>query len=102
MPYIKKERRMEIGGGSLPETSGELNYKITMDILRYVSVKGISYATFNDVLGALEGCKLEFNRRVISRYEDSKIYENEDLYDNLIFKLMEIDSDIHNKKGLHD
>ena len=75
MPYIKAERR-----GLDPETAGELNYLFTEAILNYVKKRGVSYQTFNDCLGALEGCKLELYRRSISLYEDGKIKEHGDVY----------------------
>jgi hypothetical protein len=39
-----------------------------------------SYQSINDVLGALEGAKLEFYRRIAAPYEDTKIQENGDVY----------------------
>ena len=41
---------------------------------------GNSYATINDIIGALEGAKMEFYRRVVAPYEDEKIKENGDVY----------------------
>lgn len=71
-------------------------------ILRYIGVQGISYRVINDVIGALEGAKLEFKRRkgpglnnvlnafdevktdfyrrVAAPYEDEKIKQNGDVY----------------------
>lgn len=81
MPYIKQERRKELVAGSLPiETPGELNFKFTSDINYYIVNKGLSYQTINDIVGALEGAKLEFYRRVAAPYEDTKIKENGDVY----------------------
>jgi hypothetical protein len=34
----------------------------------------------NDVVGALDGAKAEFQRRVVAPYEDKKIRENGDVY----------------------
>jgi len=42
--------------------------------------EGLSYRTINDILGALEGAKLEFYRRVAVPYENSKLSENGDIY----------------------
>jgi hypothetical protein len=81
MPYIKADKRWDIQSGAvLPTIAGELNYKITQVLLDYVKSKGASYQTFNDILGALEGAKQEFYRRVVSKYEDQKISENGDVY----------------------
>jgi len=51
-----------------------------MEIKAYLRTKGISYQTFNDIIGALEGAKLEFYRRVVVRYEEEKIKANGDVY----------------------
>lgn len=86
MPYIKQDRRIEfrrVGeSGHNPETTtaGELNYEITLKLLKHLRVNGTSYQTINDIVGALEGAKLEFYRRVAVPYEDLKIKENGDVY----------------------
>jgi hypothetical protein len=61
-------------------TPGMLNYLFTVQAIRYVEDRGLSYQTINDVLGALEGAKLEFYRRVVAPYEDKKIKEKGDVY----------------------
>lgn len=79
MPYIPIQDRRMINSGSPPMKAGELNYKLTKDILEYLGTEP-NYQRFNDVLGALECLKLELYRRVISPYEDQKIRENTDVY----------------------
>lgn len=81
MPYIVKERRTPINLGDIPQNSGELNYKITCMLIDYYYAHGKRYLQINDVLGALEGAKLEFYRRVAAPYEDEKIKENGDVYE---------------------
>lgn len=76
MPYIKKEDR----GIIVAQTAGELNYKLTAEILEYLVEHNLSYQTCNDIVGALENCKQEFIRRVQNPYEDKKIKENGDCY----------------------
>jgi hypothetical protein len=61
-------------------TPGELNFKFTALAVAYVERHGLSYRTINDILGALEGAKLEFYRRVAIPYENGKIQENGDVY----------------------
>ncbi len=79
MPYIKKERRKDvIVSGAL--NAGELNYEITQIINRYLIKKEEKYQTYNDIIGALEGAKLEIYRRVIVPYENIKASENGDVY----------------------
>jgi len=80
MPYINKGVRASVEQRS-PQTVGELNYTITCVVRDYIRDKGLSYQTINDLMGALEGAKLEFYRRVASKYEDKKIEDNGDVYD---------------------
>ena len=89
MPYIKSSRREKINPCSLPENNiidmnfiecaGDLNYAITVIIHDYVRRKGENYQHYNDVIGALEGAKLEVYRRKVSNYEDQKSQENGDV-----------------------
>lgn len=82
MPYIKQSDREYIKPGSefTPALPGDLNYQITCVIRTYIQVNGLSYQRINDVLGALEGAKLEFYRRVAVPYEELKMQENGDVY----------------------
>lgn len=59
--------------------AGELNYTITVIINKYFKENGNNYQSINDIVGALEGAKLEFYRRTASEYEDKKILENGDV-----------------------
>jgi len=79
MPYITGDRRGWIDSGCLPETAGELNYAITRLVQLYLGATP-NYQRFNDVLGALEGAKLEMVRRRLNDYEDSKIAQNGDVW----------------------
>lgn len=79
MPYIPQEDRGALFH-RIVSTPGELNYLLTMGITVYLKEKGLSYQTINDINGALEGAKIEFNRRVTAPYEDRKISENGDVY----------------------
>jgi len=80
MPYIDKKRREELDLKFDPKTAGELNYVITNQLTNYIFLNGESYQTFNDIIGALEGAKLELYRRVIVPYENIKASENGDVY----------------------
>jgi hypothetical protein len=81
MPYIRnKWYRWELEDkNSWPKTPGELNFMITQIVSTYWGQEQ-DYRAINDVLGALEGAKLEFYRRVAVPYEDKKIVENGDVY----------------------
>lgn len=97
MPYIKQDKRyqdlleiyakkdadtlnlnIEANG---PRNSGELNFVLTIIVQEYFKVNGGRYQQINDIVGALEGAKLEFYRRIVGPYEDKKIQENGDVYD---------------------
>lgn len=85
MPYIKPIDRFIIDDAVLEtlghvKTPGELNFTFTRFIKEYVELKGLSYQTINDVIGALEGAKLEFYRRIAVPYENGKMAENGDVY----------------------
>lgn len=77
MPYIPKKDRDDCFPA---RSAGELNFCFTNDITTYVEKHGLSYQTINDIIGALEGAKLEFYRRVVVPYEDKKCQENSDVY----------------------
>lgn len=94
MPYIKEEDRNRIITTSLDpqsyqrkigiradnvENCGELNYAITVLVQTYLKNKGLRYQNINDVIGALEGAKMELYRKVAVPYEDKKIVENGDV-----------------------
>lgn len=82
MPYIDKMRRqvLKYMRDNPPANAGELNFLITELVWEYICLKGKKYQHFNDVIGALEGAKLELYRRQIAPYEDKKIEENGDVY----------------------
>lgn len=87
MPYIPNQRRCELlektGENSLPKTTGELNFLLTIQCLDYLEHKtrgDYNYSTINDIVGALECCKQELYRRVAIPLEERKIIENGDVY----------------------
>jgi hypothetical protein len=86
VPYISAERRQILKSQRIdslePETPGELNYLLTMCLIRYLESRrgAVGYTEFNDVLGALEGAKAEFYRRNVVPYEQAKIQTNGDVY----------------------
>lgn len=82
MPYIKPDRRAVVDTLGDAQTPGELNYLLTQAAIDYFLSRpaGSGYQAINDVIGAFEGAKLEFYRRVAVPYEDAKIKENGDVY----------------------
>jgi len=86
LPYIKEEdkKRFEKVTEELrrspPTSPGDLNYLFSMISKYYLESRGeIRYQYLNDVLGALNGASLEFNRRVVAPYEDLAIKKNGDI-----------------------
>jgi hypothetical protein len=81
MPYINTEQKESVAQNGA-QTPGQLNYDITRLLIRYWKREfNQTYTTINDILGALEGAKLEFQRRVVQKYEDEAIKRNGDLYE---------------------
>lgn len=81
MPYIKPEDRSKFDSpanelGNLAECAGDLNYLVSVITHTYLKKKGIRYSNVNEVIGALECCKLELYRAIASPYEDIKVSEN--------------------------
>jgi len=83
MPYISAVSRKVMINTGQPNNAGELNYLFTMIIDDYLVRNGLKYQNINDVIGALEGAKLELYRRVAAPYEDEKIKQNGDVYNVL-------------------
>lgn len=82
MPYIEESRRnaLSVQSVSHPINAGELNYMFTFLANQYIKDQGKSYAKINDVLGAFEGAKQEFYRRIAVPYEETKRAQNGDVY----------------------
>lgn len=90
MPYIKQEQRDGLDDiiselvnkmSTMGEDArkGVLNYTVTKIMLGVIGDE-IKYGKINDVVGALECCKMELYRRLAVPYEDQKISENGDCY----------------------
>ena len=80
MPYVMKDRREILDKNNSPLSAGELNYLITKMCIKFIKTHELSYQILNDVIGALEGAKLEFYRRTVAPYENTKIRGNGDVY----------------------
>jgi hypothetical protein len=84
MPYIPERDKFEDLDKIAENIScaGDLNYIFTVLCQKYIVSKGLRYQQINDVIGALEGCKIELYRRVVSKYEDIKIVDNGDVMED--------------------
>lgn len=86
MPYITSSRRTFLSHIAAQilmtdlDHPGELNYLFTVIAKQYIKSAGENYTTYNDIIGALEACKLELYARKVRLYEDKKIEENTDVY----------------------
>jgi hypothetical protein len=87
MPYIPNPQRLEAdkiireeGLDYTPANAGELNYMVTRLIDNYLNNTGIRYTHVNEMIGALECCKLELYRRIVAPYEDQVADKNGDAY----------------------
>jgi hypothetical protein len=87
MPYIKQEERRRLAAWLVADSPGELNYVLTRSVLAYLELHGLSYHTINDIVGALEQAKDEFQRRIVHPYEDVKKEENGDVYPSRIYAI---------------
>lgn len=76
MPYIEQGIRASLDDGRKAQKGGELNYQISKLLNDFCAMKGLSYTTVNEAVGALECAKLEFYRKVAAEYEDKKEIEN--------------------------
>lgn len=94
MPYINKDRRDDLEPGidliskAMKENldmvpvgesglvAGDLNYIITRICHEYLRIKGKSYQSFNDIMGALSGSNQELYRTIFGPYEEYKRITN--------------------------
>lgn len=81
MPYIDARTRDYLNTSMDMSGPGELNYMLTKICKLYLDKFGESYRTYNDIIGALEGCKLELYRRKTVPYEERKIKQNGDVWE---------------------
>ena len=86
MPYIRLEAReyfsklLKVLSHIAISNPGELNFLITELVNQYHVNHAKNYQVINDVVGALEGAKLEYYRRIASPYENVKVTINGDVY----------------------
>ena len=80
MPYLDAGIRASLNDGRKATKGGELNYQISQLLNDFVAMKGLSYATINEVVGAVESAKLEFYRRVAAPYETLKACQNGEVF----------------------
>lgn len=82
MPYIKPELRTGLYPHSMEpaNNAGELAYQIFCLLMDYFQGKPEKFQIHADIIGALEGAKLEWYRRETAPFEERKMLENEDVF----------------------
>lgn len=63
------------------KSAGHFNFVVTKLIMYRLKRQGMSYANLRMILGDLEAIKTEFYRRVVADYENKKLEENGDVYE---------------------
>jgi hypothetical protein len=81
MPYISKVNRQRLTPQVVPESAGELSYSISQLIKRFLeNGDDVNFQKHAMVVGVLYSLAFEYQRRILSPYEDSKIEENGDVW----------------------
>jgi hypothetical protein len=81
MPYLSTLERFQLDNKERGiERAGDLNYTITHLLIEYWQSCGSRYQQINDIIGALECAKLEFYRKLASKYEDQRVLQNGEVY----------------------
>ncbi len=90
MPYIKQTQRRVLDKQPVEEVAnhialdsiaGEFNYVISTIASELVQTYGHSYKVMSAIRAAMNDASDEFYRRVMAPYEDEKITENGDVYE---------------------
>lgn len=78
MPYVPEPFRG--AAKTSPVAVGELTFAIQQLVKGYVALKGESYQTYAECLGALRGAELDLWDRKIQPYERAKCETNGDVW----------------------
>ena len=76
--YDEKTRRLQINTVEIGGL-GDLAYIIYRLLQLYIVKHGRNFAILNAIVGVLETTKGEFERRILTPYEDRKMRENGDV-----------------------
>ena len=69
-----------VGDQFLPQNAGDLNYLVSQFIDNFLVEKGLRYAHINEMIGALDCCKMELYRLIAEPYEDDVMEKNGKVY----------------------
>ncbi len=90
MPYIEKQRKAELKpllDKIYLSGSGEITYAVSilmMNFLKHNSPHLLTFSVLNTCIGAVERALDEFKRRILDPYEQQKIRDNGDIYQEFI------------------
>lgn len=87
MPYIIPEVRKLLRDNAEAIDKGQLNFLISEIMILYLHRKGLSYENISDAIGAAQDAADEMKRRILAPYEDKKIGQNGDIYQDLLKEL---------------
>lgn len=95
MPYILPQLRAsaEPMPDMSADTPGLLNFQFARLIDAYVRDNGLSYATLNEITGALNDVATEFERRIVGPYEDVKRRGNGEVFTSSVELLTQLLND---------
>lgn len=85
MPYIKSKKRREAitsllyGLMDRDMKASDMVFSIFKQLKIFADMKGHRFITYCTIMGICVCTMLEFYRRVIAKYEDTKINENGDV-----------------------
>ncbi len=83
MPYIKSSKRVHsVPVAGTMNNPGELNFALSTIVNAYLITRELpnTYNDYNEVIGALESCKLEVYRRLVAPLENEKLEQHGDVY----------------------
>lgn len=83
MPYIEGKNRAALEFQP-PFSAGTLNYKISRLVSIYLGFVGLSYQNLHDVVGVLRDVATEIERRFMAPYEDRKLAENGEVFQEIV------------------
>jgi len=102
MPYINEKRR-EALSDILDEVrysfcsdedidkgeKGDINYLVCMIVVKYLLARGeLNYQTISEAIDAVHDAECELRRRLLEVYEDKKIRENGDIFQDIITEIL--------------
>lgn len=83
MPYLQYEEKEKLLDHMYPVKPGELNFLLSVLMIRYWQKSKRNYQALNDISGAATEALAEFRRNVVVPYELRKMAENGNIYEGV-------------------